>query len=135
MTIYIDISSLILSPFITGIQRVVLELVYQLLLEDVTNKYVLLSQRNNSSGFVIVGRELFLEKYNNPTKSPTLDKCFSLDISELNKDSIFFDLDAVWNIRDKPRSDLYPKLKSNGIKITSYFYDIIPLRNLCTKGG
>lgn len=127
MTIYIDISSLILSPFITGIQRVVLELVYQLLLEDVTNKYVLLSQRNNSSGFVIVGRELFLEKYNNPTKIPTLDKCFSLGISELNKDSIFFDLDAVWNIRDKPRSDLYPKLKSNGIKIASYFYDIIPL--------
>lgn len=41
--------------------------------------------------------------------------------------AIFLDLDATWNLRDAPRSDLLARLAAAGVRVVSLQHDILPV--------
>ena len=126
MKVYIDITSLVNVKFITGIQRVVREIVIRML-ESKIYDIVLLSYNNNKMVFEIIDNYRFLQcfKYNvsDVNNIKTIKVC---NIDEMKAGSVFFDIDSVWFSRLK-RSFLLPILKANGVKIAVQIYDIIPV--------
>ena len=124
--IYIDLSVLINTNFLTGIQRVSREIVLRLLKSTDLN-IVLLFYSNENECFRIIDNSAFIDHYEN--KIGTRGSCVldtSLNINDLDAGSVFFDIDSVWSCR-MTRSTLYPMLKNQGLKIITHVYDIIPI--------
>ena len=126
--IYIDITNVLQVKFTTGIQRVVRNVVIQLI--NITNKQIILLCGNSKGdGFRVVNNEKFLS-YNNENKeinnpSYMLEK--SIIPEEIEAGDVFFDLDSAWNTAYR-RSTLLSVLKSRGVRTAVYIYDIIPIR-------
>jgi GT2 family glycosyltransferase/glycosyltransferase involved in cell wall biosynthesis len=53
----------------------------------------------------------------------------ALRVERFNPGSVFFDVDASWNLTDTPRSELYPKLAGQGVRIVTFTHDILPITN------
>lgn len=125
MPIYIDLTNLMNISFLTGIQRVTNEIVLRLL-ENKSN-VVLIMYDNDKELFIRLDNEKFINyyKYNIGSKSQIITRT-SLNISDINKGSIFFDIDSVWNNKLK-RSYLYPILRKQEVTIVVHVYDIIPV--------
>lgn len=126
MRVYIDVSNLICVNFITGIQRVVREVVTRLL-ETPKLEIVLLSSTKGQFYFDILDNEKFLEYFvhGKGEKSQIFDgrRC---QLDDIEAGAIFFDIDSVWNAHLR-RSAILPELKKNGVKVAVYVYDIIPI--------
>ena len=123
MKIAIDISCLLNTTFMSGIQRVVVETTLGLI--EKGHDIVLLKYKHESDKFYVIDTGWFVAKYKNEEKI----KKYSLndEFTAFNSNLIFFDIDSTWSLDNKKRSVLFPWLKERGVKIVSYIYDIIPL--------
>lgn len=126
MKIYIDVTRLLSVPYLTGIQRVVREVVLRMLQrteEEIIllnyNEYYHLFEQVNTHRFCA-----FFDKGEGKRQDITSD--IIVDWKELQAGDVFFDIDSVWNLPLR-RSLLLPKLKANGVKLVAYVYDIIPI--------
>lgn len=126
MNIYIDVTRLLSVPYLTGIQRVVREVVLRLLdkeEQDIVllyyNEFYRLYQQVDKKAF-----RLYYDKGEGTGKDLVTDTV--VDWKELQPGDIFFDIDSVWNLPLR-RSVLLPKLKKNGVLLAVYVYDIIPI--------
>lgn len=124
MLVCVDISELYKVDFVSGIQRVVIE---------VTTKWIkdkkevrLLVYDNKKGKYAIVDNQRYLE-YNlgRSDKKNYLTKKY-MNIQDFNKECIFFDMDSAW-MNPMKRSYLLPLIKKNGCKVVAHFYDIIPI--------
>lgn len=126
MKIYIDVTNLMTVDFLTGIQRVVREVLVRLLKYD-DFEMVLLEYCQSVGVFKELDTVKFYNyfKENNGQKDNIkLDK--EIDVKEMKSGSIFLEIDSVWNSPYR-RSKLLPLIKDRGLKIVSYIYDIIPI--------
>lgn len=126
MKIYIDVTNLVAVNFVTGIQRVVIEILTRLLKRSDLSIY-LLAYVSNAKTFNILDNKTFLKYYSDKTGSKSeFVSSRHIDIDQIECGSVFFDIDSVWNSNLR-RSWLLPKLKNNGVKIALLAYDIIPI--------
>lgn len=124
MIIYVDISNLLYTSFITGIQRVVREVLSRM--QD-DSEFELLAYDFSKDCFLLVDKQVFFDKL----KKGVIDreKCITnneVKYTDLQDNSIFFDIDGVWH-STKNRGYLYPVLAQKGIKIINMIYDVIPI--------
>ncbi|MBR1738442.1 MAG: glycosyltransferase, partial [Firmicutes bacterium] len=126
MKIYIDITNLMQTEFLTGIQRVVREILLRMVKEE---KYdiVLLSYLINNECYEIIDKNEFVSYFGEHSgESSSLRTSTYMSFREMENGSVFFDIDSVWNARLK-RSYLYPMLKDRGVRIVTQVYDVIPV--------
>lgn len=121
--IYIDITSFMSVKFISGIQRVVKNVLLGMSI-DARKRLVLICYSGLRDVFYILPTDLFLEHLETGSEIP--DKVGKITPYEMAAGDIFFDIDSVWNLNFK-RSVLLPMLKSAGVRIAAYIYDIIPI--------
>lgn len=126
MKIYVDVTNLMAVNFVTGIQRVVREIVLRMI-KDQNIETVLITYSVGTDEFNVLDNEKFYRyfKENEGEKDAVYTTLFK-SIRDMEAGSVFFDLDSVWNSPYK-RSLLLPELKGNGIKLAVYIYDIIPV--------
>lgn len=128
MKVYIDLSNLMKVNFITGIQRVVREIVIRMLK---SNKFdlVLMIYVPEKRVFICLDNQQFYECFALGTASKSsvaTDKTIAAE--NMQSGAVFFDIDSVWNSRLR-RSWLFPILKSRGVKIVTQLYDLIPIQH------
>lgn len=126
MKIYIDVTNLMSVNFVTGIQRVVREVVLELF-ENPGLDLFLLNYENEKQCFEILDNERFRQYFKNgkglKNEIKTHGRCLP---ENLEQGSIFFDIDSVWNARVR-RSEILPVLKERAVKIAVFVHDIIPI--------
>lgn len=136
MKIYIDVSVLTLATFITGIQRVTREITVRLIKES-EFEVVLLHYNAAHDIYLQINNVAFVNYYvyNQGVKEKMVTK-HKVPLYEMERGSIFFDLDAAWMCRMK-RSYLLPILKKQGVKIVAHIYDIISITHpqFCLERG
>lgn len=125
----IEITSLVAVDFVSGIQRVVREVVTRMLRlrrrEEI--EFVLIAYSDHRQCFYRIPEDRFLSCYLDRTiKSESLRKGDVFALDDLGPGDLFFDIDSVWNNRMR-RSFLLPVLKSRGVRIAVMIYDIIPI--------
>lgn len=136
MKIYIDVSVLTLATYVTGIQRVAIEIAVRLVRKEGDN-VVLLHYNAKENCFHRIDNSSFIDYYvyGRGIKNKMITKrC--IELPEIGKGSLFFDLDAVWMSRVK-RSWLLPILKEQGAQIVVHVYDIISITHpqYCLERG
>lgn len=126
MKLYIDVTNLMSVNFVTGIQRVVREVVLEFL-ENPELELSLLNYENEKQCFEILDNGRFLQYFKNgkglKNEIKTHGRCRPED---LEQGSVFFDIDSVWNARIR-RSEILPVLKERAVKIAVFVHDIIPI--------
>lgn len=126
MKVYVDVSNLLIVDFVTGIQRVVREVVVRML-QDPELEVVLLSCAKGEENFSILDNEKFLDHFWRHTGSRDgILGNSSCTIEELEGGAVFFDIDSVWGSHRR-RSSILPILKNNGLKLAVFIHDIIPV--------
>lgn len=125
MRVNIDVSDVISVPFVSGIQRVVRELVVRFLLDPETHDTRLLRFDLQSHRYEVVSSASFLARIDDRTHP--IDVVDEIEIESLGPSDIFYDIDAAWNSPLK-RSYLYRILASNGVFIATTLYDLVPIR-------
>lgn len=125
MKIFVDVTNLLSVSFLTGIQRVVIEVLSRLAndhrFEIVPFSYSFSENKFRKCGTDFITRRLMKGK--SASNDPE-GEVLSLD--EICTGTILFDIDSVWNSTYR-RSALYPVIKANGARIVVYVYDIIPI--------
>lgn len=126
MKVYIDVSEFMKIKVITGIQRVVREILVRILKNDDINT-VLIEYSEKTKKFIVIDNERFMKYFEDEIgEQDNLSSHISLDINDLESGSVFFDLDVAWTSNLK-RSYLLPILKRNGVKIAAQIYDIMEI--------
>lgn len=126
MKVFIDVSNLMHVNFISGIQRVVREVVTRLA-EDSRLELVLLEYQERENRFGILSLSAFLTYYRDGIgKKEEIRTPHSIGLGEFPHGSIFLELDSVWHSRCR-RMVLYPDLKARGVKIAVCYQDLIPI--------
>lgn len=126
MKIYVDVTNLMNVDFLTGIQRVVREVVIRMIKDPRLNT-VLVSCNHLTNPFTVLNNKKFTEYFTEGTcKKGEINTPLQLRIRDMTPGSVFFDIDATFHSR-KRRSALLPQLKSRGIRIAQFSHDIIPL--------
>ncbi len=124
--VYVDVSMLMQVSYLTGIQRVVREVVLRLMKKD-TISVTLLCYNGENEHFKIVDNEKFADFFERHIG--TKGQCYSqtyIDFNALQTGTVFLDMDNTWNCR-LSRNHLYPILKKSGIQIVNFVYDVIPI--------
>lgn len=126
MKVYIDISEFLKIDAITGIQRVMREIIVRFIGYK-EFETILLSYSEKNDYFKIVDNNRFLEFFerNIGNKEEIFNGTY-LEIEEMKEGDIFFDLDVAWSATLK-RSYLLPKLKKQHVKIVAQIYDIMAI--------
>lgn len=136
MRIYIDVSVLMLATFVTGIQRVTTEIAVRLI-ENRGQDVILLYYNAANNVYHRIENQFFLEYYTqHKGKKEKMITKEQVNFMNIEKNAVFFDLDAAWMCRVK-RSFLLPILKKRGIKIIAHIYDIISITHpqFCLQRG
>ncbi len=122
MHIYLDLSSTIQNHFVSGIQRVVREVVSYMLSHgaDIT----LIAEDGETASFYEITRGDYLAWESDWTYSIARDRVIPVDA--LGPGDMFFDLDSSWQV-PMTRDKLYRELKKRSVLIGSMIYDIIPV--------
>ncbi len=123
MKIVIDVSCLLNTSFISGIQRVVIETTLGLI--EKGQELVLLKYNRGDDSFTRIDTDAFVDIYKH-SKPKKIIREQEVDYA-IFENSILLDLDSTWSIDNKKRCVLFPLVKDHGGKIVSYLYDIIPL--------
>lgn len=124
--IYIDVTNLTKTQFLTGIQRVVRNVSVELykvipdrlcfLAFDDDKKCFTELNTDNFVGFIqrkkVEAKDIFTQRTVRP--------------EDMNPGDVYFELDSVWN-NSLRRSTFLPELKHYGVRIAVYIYDIIPV--------
>lgn len=124
--VYVDISEFMKIEAITGIQRVMREILVRLVkCEEVDT--ILLSYSNRKHYFEVIDNQRFIQFFEREQGSR--QNIFSntyIKIEDMEPESIFFDLDVAWSATLK-RSYLLPILKKKHIAIVAQIYDIMAI--------
>lgn len=125
MKVFVDVTNLLSVRFVTGIQRVVLEVLSRLM-NDKRFELVPFTYSCSKNKFSKCKTSFITDRlmHGNHAADDNCLEDFSLD--EICSGTLLFDIDAVWNATCR-RSALYPAVKANGAKIVVYVYDIIPI--------
>ncbi|MCR5425357.1 MAG: glycosyltransferase family 4 protein [Lachnospiraceae bacterium] len=118
MKLYIDVTNYRKSTSVSGIQRVLCEIVQEL----EKNAQVELQLLEECNGEEILYRCIPL--HDAPEEA---QPCTFRPLTDARPGEIWLDLDSVWHNGVK-RSNLYPLLHRRGVRIVSYLYDLIPVR-------
>lgn len=124
--IYIDVTNIATLDYLTGIQRVVREVVLRMLRNhDIEMNLLVYNARKKK--YELIDNEAFKEYFSNyaPQKL-RLRTNGCVEINGLEEGSFFYDIDAVWQ-SDLKRSYLYPVLKECGVEISVFVHDVIPI--------
>lgn len=124
--VYVDLSMLMQVSYLTGVQRVVREVVLRLL-KKTDREIILLAYNSENENFKILDRDAFLDFFENNIGSRAV--CYtkkSIEFDQLPVGSVFFDIDSTWNCR-LTRSKLYPILRKCGVQIVTEVHDILPI--------
>lgn len=124
--VYSDITNLMSVDFLTGIQRVVREIIVRMLKKDNIILH-LLAYSEQLNAYKLIRNDSFLEYFveiNGEKKDIVSDEV--VEFVDIPSGAVFFDIDSVWNSRLK-RSWLFPILKQKGVKIVTQLYDLIPI--------
>ncbi len=128
MKVYIDLSNLMKVNFITGIQRVVREIVIRMI-ESKRFDMILMNYSAEKQGFICLDNEKFYNCFKLGTvEKTTVSTAKIIRPEDFESGAIFFDIDSVWNSRIR-RTYLFPILKSRGVKIVTQLYDLIPIQH------
>ncbi len=126
MKVFIDVSNLMHVNFISGIQRVVREVVTRLA-EEPRLELVLLEYQEQDNRFGILSLSAFLTYYRDGRgEKEEIRTRQGIGLEEFPHGSVFLELDSVWHSRCK-RMILYPELKARGVKIAVCYQDLIPI--------
>lgn len=126
MKVYIDVSNLTDILFLSGIQRVVREVVLRMIRDERVDLVLLFYDRRKAC-YEIVDNTRFENFYlHGIGKQNEMNSHVELQIDEMEAGSIFFDIDGIWHSPMR-RSYLLPKLKARGVRVAVYIYDIIPV--------
>ena len=118
--VYIDLSCLCQTPFISGIQRVAREIVRRLL-ADPQLSVTLLAALPSQTAWRVLPHEAFLAGETGYSGRPAV-----LTPQDIPSDAVFFDIDSAWNM-PMQRSWLFPQLKARGVTVVPHLYDLIPV--------
>jgi glycosyltransferase involved in cell wall biosynthesis len=123
--INIDVSDIVRVPFLSGIQRVVRELVSRAI-HDPRLDVRLLSFDPTDHGFSVISPEVFERLMAQP--GGPISESGRVAIADLGDGDVFLDVDSsAWNSPLK-RSTLYSILSANGVYIVTTLYDFVPVR-------
>lgn len=124
--IYVDVSNLMHVSYVSGIQRVVREVVLRLL-EKREYEICLLQYLEQENRFGMLSADKFQSYYGKQTgeKAGILGN-ERIGIDEFSHGDIFLELDNVWHTKCN-RMVLYPELKAKGVRIAVFLHDIIPV--------
>ncbi len=122
MHIYLDLSSTIQNHFVSGIQRVVREVVNYMLAHAAN--VTLVAENGETASFYEITKEDYLDWESDWTHSISRDRMIPVDA--LGPEDMFFDLDSSWQV-PMTRDKLYRELKKRGVLIGAMIYDIIPV--------
>lgn len=126
MKVFIDVSNLMHVNYISGIQRVVREVVKGLA-EDSGLELLLLEYRERENRFGILSLAAFLAYFRGGQgKKEDIRTPRGMGIKEFPHGSVFLELDSVWHSHLR-RMTLYPELKARGVKIAVCYQDLIPV--------
>ncbi|MCM1495715.1 MAG: glycosyltransferase family 4 protein [Bacteroides sp.] len=126
MKIYIDVTNLLKVSFLTGIQRVVREVVLRLLRQE-KQEIVLLSYNEGYHLYQKADTERFYSYFDQGLgERQEILTAEAVRMDDFRPNDIFFDIDSAWNLPLR-RSVLLPRLKANGVKLAVYVYDVIPI--------
>ena len=129
MKIYIDVTYLMRINFLSGIQRVVREVVIRLLKGRDGFEIVPFKWMESEEALTLINPNDFLECFGTGFLiKQKIRSCGKIYLHEISAGDIFFDLDGVWNPGNHTRSHVYRELKKYGVKIVVYIYDIIPVK-------
>ncbi len=126
--IYIDVTNVLQTDYVTGIQRVVRSVIREMM-ERIPDRLELLVLTPQLNSFRLLDKKLFMEYIQGECAEK--QRVYSGKVifpSEIRAGDIFFDLDSVWNLPYK-RSALLPELKGAGVRLAVYIYDVIPITN------
>ena len=126
MNVYIDLTEFMKIEVITGIQRVVREIVLRFI-KSMEFDTVLLSYSERDDRFRIIDNakfQLLFEKGQGARVQVYSNASIAVD--ELEAGAVFFEIDVAWTATLK-RSYLLPILKRNGVRIVSQIYDIMAI--------
>lgn len=125
--IFIDISNLISVNHLSGIQRVVSNVVFNLLKTHYNELFLFYYDQQMKKHFYVDKDHIFNQVDGNIkiNKDRTIHNR-EFDFNVMENGNVLFEIDSIWHSPIK-RSELYPYLKNKGIKIVAYIYDIIPI--------
>lgn len=125
MRIYIDVTNITKVNFLTGIQRVVREILLGML--NYNYDICLITWNNKVKKYFIIDSDSFKKFIYISNKDNIIITNDEWDYTRKSTgESIFFDIDSVWNEENK-RNVLYSILKNNNYRIFTLVYDIIPI--------
>lgn len=125
MKIYMDITNVPVLKHLTGISRVVTEIVINLISRS--ENVCLLSYNNKKRAYQIINNDAFILRANDIVADSGY--CYAdeyISVDEFENNSIFLEFNSAWHTMPN-RSWLLPKLKSKQIRIIVLIYDIIPI--------
>lgn len=124
--IYSDITNLMNVDFLTGIQRVVREIIVRMIKHNDISLNLLMYD-NSLNAYRLLDNDRFLAFFSEHSgdKDDIVTDTI-IRFIDIPSGSVFFDIDSVWNSRLK-RSWLFPVLKQKGVKIVTQLYDLIPI--------
>lgn len=127
--VYIDLTSFLNTDFLSGIQRVVREVVVRLLKMPELD-IILFTWLSTDEKLSILSNDDFLKCYDESTiKKSDIRIIKKISIKSLEKGSILFDIDSTWDGRCHRRYDVIPYLSGRGVLISPYIYDVLPITN------
>ncbi len=124
--VYIDVTQFVQIDALTGIQRVMRELIFRLL-KNPDLETVLICYRPQNKKYELLHNDAFLQYYQQGKgRKSAFCSQNHLRIEELERDAVFFEIDVAWSAFLK-RSYLLPKLKQQGLILISMIYDIMAI--------
>lgn len=126
MKVYIDVSNLMHVNFISGIQRVVREVVVRLV-DYPGLEVILLEYREQEGRFGILSLPAFQAFYRDDCGDKEgIRTSQRIRPEEFPHGSVLLELDSVWHSHCS-RMVLYPELKARGVGIAVCYQDLIPI--------
>ena len=122
--IFFDLTNLLKVRSLTGIQRVVRNVLREMQAHW-PGELCYLTYSVELDSFARIGADALTRFLQEGTDLPE-EALSAFSVDDFHPGDVFFDLDAVWN-NDYKRSSLLPLLKSRGVRVAVYVYDIIPV--------
>ncbi len=118
MKVYVDVSCYMKTDFVSGIQRVVREVLRRL--KDCKDfELVTLKYDGKCKLYRMIDAKCVIDRKNR-------GKGKKLNICDMEKGDIFFEIDGCWDVSPQ-RSLLYRKLKEQGIGIVAVIHDVLTI--------
>ncbi len=128
MKLYIDLTNIINVNFITGIQRVVKEVVIRLMKDNRFELQLIALYPGQLQYFILDNTNVYKFFNGNIDSKKNLYTNKKVYFDKIQSGSIFFDIDSAWHNKVK-RSDFLRVLKNHNVKIVVFIHDIIPIES------